>query len=234
MSDFDESKHARDTGGRFAEMAGSEQPDTLTDPLGLAAEAEAIRNLPDDLYADVVNGRKTWEEAVQAAWRIKRVGQVARAKLDAVFGNAPSERLDALDREDYAQLLDGFTAAVVAGTELAPRRINQPYPEDLQRVDAQVELRAGEREISDGAAGTIAADALLNIPETEGSADDYPMLRQMAEYPSFPWSDAGNENVVVRLHRELGRLYGSPYVTPARKARINALFTFALHGGDNN
>ena len=45
---------------------------------------------------------------------MKTPEQAAKASLDAVLGNAPSERMDALDHEDYAQLLNAFTRAIEA------------------------------------------------------------------------------------------------------------------------
>ena len=43
---------------------------------------------------------------------MKTPEQIARHYLDGVLGNAPSERMDALDSDDYVQLLDMVTAAI--------------------------------------------------------------------------------------------------------------------------
>jgi hypothetical protein len=53
------------------------------------------------------------------AERQQRAERIARDNLDAVLGNAPSPRLDALDADDYAQLLAAFTRAALAGMEAA-------------------------------------------------------------------------------------------------------------------
>lgn len=109
-----------------------------------------------------------------------------------------------------------------------------PSDDEVRAATMSVELRSGEREVSDETARVIALDTLANLPESAGTLADYPMLQRVAAEADYPWSAAGNEAQVDELHRELGRLYGSAYVPYGRKQRVNALFTFALHGGDND
>jgi len=108
--------------------------------------------------------------------------------------------------------------------------IQAPSEDALRVATMQVELRAGVREVSDSVAGTIAADAVTHLPE--GSPSDYPMLSLVAADPgSFSPDD---DEKVALLHIELTRFYGHYAVPPTRRDRINMLYTWAMHGGDND
>lgn len=48
---------------------------------------------------------------------MKSPEQIAHHYLDAALGNAPSERMDSLDHDDYSQLLAAMTAAIRADRE---------------------------------------------------------------------------------------------------------------------
>jgi hypothetical protein len=82
-----------------------------------------------------------------------------------------------------------------------------------EQIDASVELRAGEREISDATALAIA---------TRVDADKYPV-----------WARFGRTGVVnvEALRRELSAAYQSEW--GRTKDRANMMFTYLLHGGDN-
>ena len=109
----------------------------------------------------------------------------------------------------------------------------QPTVDEVRHATDQVRLRSATREVSDDVARIIALDALANIPSDVGTHEDFPMLHRVAATPGYPWSEPGRETEVDELHSELTRIYRHWNTPWGRKDRVNALYTFSLHGGDN-
>jgi hypothetical protein len=91
-------------------------------------------------------------------------------------------------------------------------------PLDDRAIDMQVSLRSGEREINDRTAVAIAT-ALAG-----SQTRLYPAIRKLSQQ-GFADKEA--------LNTEFGALY-ELQETPRTRDRVNAMFTWAIHGGDNN
>lgn len=112
-----------------------------------------------------------------------------------------------------------------------------PHATDQELHNAEIEsyYRQGDREISDEAAIAIMRDVLHHFPaDVQGGPDgETHQMRLVAAGTPINPSD---HNAVDELHTELGRVYNrgaGSGLWGNRDRRIDSLFTWSLHGGDN-
>lgn len=118
-----------------------------------------------------------------------------------------------------------------------PKVADIPRATDDELRNAEIEsyYRQGDREISDAAAISIMRDILHNFPADVVGGPDGETHQMRAVAAGTP-INASDHDAVDELHAELARVYkrgagSGPWGN--RDRRIDSLFTWSLHGGDN-
>ena len=169
------------------------------------ADLTSDDNVPGTSWAAMSvthNGSMTEEQAFDKAWNDTAARQLFNESDPGTFG---TENLDRLVKE-YLEETSITNVPLWDSVEVPAREI-----------DMSVELRAGEREISDRIAAGIAADMFGRVTQ------NLPAIRSLAT--------RGYANKEA-LNSELSVLYQAAD-TPRKKERVNMMFTWNQHGGDN-
>lgn len=122
-----------------------------------------------------------------------------------------------------------LTAERPAGDGITP-----PTDQEMHNAVIEAYYRQGDREITDAAARTIAADMLLNPGERarHTTAGYYPLLRQVAsgepiDHTDLPTVDAFHGEIAMLRHFDTA---GTGSIA-RRNLHMDMLATWGLHGG---
>lgn len=114
--------------------------------------------------------------------------------------------------------------------------IPQASAEELHNAEIESYYRQGDREISDAAATAIARDILHHFPNDVAGGPDGE-THQLRRVASGAPINSADRDAVDELHHELSRVYKRGAGSGAwgnRDRRIDSMFTWSLHGGDNS
>lgn len=145
----------------------------------------------------------------------------------------PTKHPRAADGEFTVKRNDAPTGQLTAGMP-AGEGITAPTDKEMHNAAIEAYYRQGEREITDTAARTIAADMLLNPGDRARftTAGCYPLLRQVASGEAIDHTDLAT---VDAIHGEIAMLRhhdtaGTGSLSK-RNLHMDMLATWAMHGG---